>query len=543
MGMLEVIWCVFVGHFLLFHSAGTVGLRNLHTLPYEISNDFIWFNTIFNPWRAQIPELSMKVPTVQVYCDESELILLVDKRLGEFILNRAEIILGDGCYSNSELPSQLMFTYGYDQCGTSHEMRKGLDIFSNTLHFNSREDSNMKRTLSVHVVCIPNGHGSKELNLPYQTPDKSRQFSIQAMDSSWTSAAESNTYSRGQVINIQVSATVQPYQQLFVQSCFISSSPDSRAKPRHAVIMNKGCTVPSGSPYTFIKFLDSDYSVVNFVLNSTYLIEESYIHCSALISDIGITSGSKSCNFDLVNSRWEELSGNVEVCRCCNSKCKGMSAKHRPRDAKAVVSTGPLFIVKRPVQPISESTLDSMQSDAATPEEKNTDTSVSTEYTKFQWPTLPNAVVVVKQDPVSSLTLVLPASNESSDSSVTLLNELQATNIEQETNLSNIKGQSSNLASDEPKQTEVRNELWRDNKYVKPQEQTNDAQPILRSKIQLSKNADGSQTLSYEEAVTLLDRGVIRKHGKAETGCKRRRAHRRLPSIFLNLLRRMDKVE
>ncbi|XP_077477404.1 zona pellucida protein C [Stigmatopora argus] len=520
MAALEVIWCAFLGHFLLFHWAQTASFLNVRPLPYEISSDFISFDTIVNPWRVRVPDFGPRIPAVQVYCDESELILLVDKRLGEFTLNRAEIKLGDGCYSNSELPNQLMFTYGYDQCGTNHEVRNGLDVFSNSLHVSPRKGSNMEMApSSVHVVCIPDRHGSKVLNLPPQRlPDKSRKFNLQAMDSSWTSVAESNTYTRGQLLNLQVSAPVQPDEQLFIQSCFFSSFPDALAKPRHAIIMNKGCTVPSGSPFTFIKFLDSDNSVVNFVLNSSYLIEEVYVHCSVLISDIGITSGSKSCNFDLVNSRWEELSGNVEVCRCCNSKCKGLSDNNLPQGAKAVISTGPLFIVNKPSKPIPESldkTLDYMQSDAATLEN---DTSADSELG------LSNAVVVVKRDPISSLTLVLPASNEEND--IAQSNEWKSPVVEWKTKPNDDKGQSSNLPSSPPQQTEVRDE----------------PRPVLRSKILLSKNADGSQTLSYEEAVTLFNGGAIGTLGNAETECKRKR-ERRLHSIFLNLLRRMDKIE
>ncbi|XP_077402082.1 zona pellucida protein C [Vanacampus margaritifer] len=547
MDVLEVVLCVFVSHLMLVHLTKATLFQNILPFSYEMNNDL---TSIFNPWRARVPRFALlaelspivKVPSVQVYCDESELIVLVDKKLGDVTLNRDEIQLGDGCYSNSELPRQLMFTYGYDQCGTSHEVEKGSDMFSNVLHFSPRNVLNMRLiTSTVHVSCIPNR--SKEPNLPYQTfPDKSSEFSIQAMNPSWTSAAESNIYMRGQIINVQVSAKISHHEQLFIQSCFISSSPESRDKPRHVIIMNKGCTAPPSSPNTVIKFLDSHYSQVNFALNSTYLISKMYIHCSVLISDIGITSGSKSCNFDSVNSRWEELSGNVEVCRCCNSKCKGLSVKHLPRDSKAVVSTGPLVLVQRPAPSFPKLALDSMQSDAATPEEESViDTSVSNE---FQWPSPPSTVVVVGQDPVSSLTLVLPTRNERSNTaSDGVFNELQVPTLELESNPNDIKGQSANLAPDRPPHIEVGNELWHDDNVVKGQEWTKDAQPILSSKIQLSKNADGSKTLSYEEEVVAQDGGAFGTRGMDEPECKRRRAWRGLRSVFLDLLRRMDKVE
>ncbi|TDG98665.1 hypothetical protein EPR50_G00202560 [Perca flavescens] len=71
------------------------------------------------------------------------------------------------------------------------------------------------------------------------------------------------------------------------------------------------------------------------------------------MSDQGVTFGSKSCNYNLIQSRWEDLSGNVEVCGCCSSKCKGLSVRHLPEDAKATVSTGPFVIVDNRVEPES----------------------------------------------------------------------------------------------------------------------------------------------------------------------------------------------
>ena len=72
------------------------------------------------------------------------------------------------------------------------------------------------------------------------------------------------------------------------------------------------------------------------------------MHCSVLMSAFGITPGSKSCNYnkmesrcvkdvntvcgivimllmaDFMISRWEELSGDLEVCSCCSSQCEGL---------------------------------------------------------------------------------------------------------------------------------------------------------------------------------------------------------------------------
>lgn len=119
---------------------------------------------------------------------------------------------------------------------------------------------------------------------------------------SWTSAAESNIYKRGQLVNLQVLAKTRKNQEVFIQSCFVSVFPEPRAKPRQTVIFNKGwvfswvfistvfmsnlliacditaycrCVTPLGSSTTIVTFVASDRAdAVNFVLNTSYLISE-----------------------------------------------------------------------------------------------------------------------------------------------------------------------------------------------------------------------------------------------------------------------------
>ncbi|KAK2826284.1 hypothetical protein Q5P01_020498 [Channa striata] len=77
---------------------------------------------------------------------------------------------------------------------------------------------------------------------------------------------------------------------------------------------------------------------------------------------------------------------------------------------------------------------------------------------------------------------------------------------------------------------------------VMPPEETNDVQPIIRSKIQFSKGVDGSQTLSYEEQVLgeHEGKGVIRRCRMDGT---KQSAQRGMYSSFLGLLRTMNKAE
>lgn len=74
---------------------------------------------------------------------------------------------------------------------------------------------------------------------------------------------------------------------------------------------------------------------------------------------------------------------------------------------------------------------------------------------------------------------------------------------------------------------------------VMPQDGPNDARPILRSKVQLSKGTDGSQTLSYEEEVVRRQegKGVISRFRKAGIQREEEPRQRGLRSTFLDLLR------
>ncbi|AWP16743.1 zona pellucida protein C' isoform 2 [Scophthalmus maximus] len=438
MGPVGIVLCIFVGHFVSVHSFP--GFFDPPVpFPLERNFDFPPYHSIVSSWPAGSPDFHVlaelppftHVPGVQVFCDESQLSVLVDKRADGAALTAEDVQLGDGCYSNGERPHQYVFTYSVDECGTSHSFQNGLMMFTNNVHLNLKKPlSTWWQTPStVQISCIPQralarprfsgsvapAENGKSFSIK---AENGKSFSIKAMKPSWTSAAESNVYKRGQAINLQVSAETGPERQLFIQSCSVSASPEPQSKPRRVVIMNKGCTAPLGSPHPVVQFVASRRgNMVNFALNTSYLISELYIHCSVHISDQGVNSGSKSCNYDIIQSRWEDLNGAVEVCECCSSKCEVPSVRHLPDDGRATVSTGPLVIVDKDIEMRSEpavseqqetrpaSVIDSMLSDAPVTE----DTIVSgASRSRSEFSSAPHGVVVVSRDPVARLTLWLP---------------------------------------------------------------------------------------------------------------------------------------
>lgn len=139
MGTIELFLCIFVGQFITVQSVDLLKEQdvtfpqdfhgffgNIVPFPFKRNFDFTPFDTIFSSWRNQAPDFHMlsefpsimSFPRVEVSCDESKLTVLVDKRSYGLLLTGEEIQLGDGCYSNRELPNQFIFTYSLDECGT-----------------------------------------------------------------------------------------------------------------------------------------------------------------------------------------------------------------------------------------------------------------------------------------------------------------------------------------------------------------------------------------------------------------------------------------
>ncbi|XP_005922383.1 zona pellucida protein C [Haplochromis burtoni] len=464
MGTTQISLCVFLGcviavQSVLYHNGrftqDVVGVYE-NRVPFSFGRnfDFTPQGPIFSSWQSWTPDFHrlaglspfLNVPRVQVYCDASTLTVLVDKSVSGLKLTGEEIQLGNGCFSNGELANEFVFTYGFAECGTTPMVEDDLEVFTNTLFLNLRRISPTwwETPSAVHVFCV-----AKRLNKVPKFSDtalpENDDISIKAMSSSWTSAAESNIYKRGQLVNLQVLAKTRINQEAFIQSCFVSVFPEPRAKPRQTVIFNKGCVTPLGSSTTRVTFVASNSAdAVNFVLNTSYLISELYIHCSVLISGQGVTPGSKSCNYNVIESRWEELSGDLEACECCSSRCK---AKNLPGDAKAVVSTGPFVIVdedgERTLPSIAEeesaNVPNSMQS--ALPDLADVIVS-SVPRSKFN--AGPEGVVAVSQDPATRLTLWLPEQvpPQSDSNDITKLHS-SITNQEPHPNPTNeIKGQS-----------------------------------------------------------------------------------------------------
>lgn len=137
MGTLQQVLFVFLGHFLAAQSFGRLqdavfpqdfggSLDHNWLFPFDRNFDFPPFDDLFGSLRSWSPGFHMlgeippvNAPRVQVFCDETKLTLVVEKKAFGLMLTEEELQLGDGCYSNKELPNQFVFVYDLDQCGTT----------------------------------------------------------------------------------------------------------------------------------------------------------------------------------------------------------------------------------------------------------------------------------------------------------------------------------------------------------------------------------------------------------------------------------------
>ncbi|XP_016377789.1 uncharacterized protein LOC107716004 isoform X2 [Sinocyclocheilus rhinocerous] len=170
-------------------------------------------------------------------------------------------------------------------------------------------------------------------------------FSLRIMNSSWSGPADTNVFHKGEQLYLQVSASPAPGQQLYVQSCHASSSLNHADKPEVALIINKGCVA---SKESLVRFVLQQRDRVNLVVRtSTFKSSESYIHCRVYLTDLGLTSTTKFCNYNKLKSRWVDLGGQTSVCDCCGRRCRSLTEHAElpvSLDLTAVVSTGPLII-------------------------------------------------------------------------------------------------------------------------------------------------------------------------------------------------------
>uniref|UniRef100_A0A3Q2DC34 ZP domain-containing protein n=1 Tax=Cyprinodon variegatus TaxID=28743 RepID=A0A3Q2DC34_CYPVA len=381
--------------------------------------------------------------------------------------------------------------------------------------------------------------------------------SFDTIFTSWTQRAESNVYKRGQVVRLQVSAETRPGQQLFIQSCFKSSRLTSPAGLQGCfgsvlmvVLIPGRCASSLGSPHPVALFAATN---------------RLYVHCSVVLSDLGVNTAAKSCNYNSTGSRWEELSGDTEVC-----------------DAH-LSFLGPLLIVDEwefsTVLPDSKR-LESSGSSLPTTTRASTvpgeDGIVSSAFlSQGELQSSPKGILVVHQEPTTRLTVWLPEQVQGDLPTAPVIENIGGSSqwdtklvdgwqipqndfsfeFQRKSRYDHLDTEKNQPGFPHPTEMDVNpllvepkaavldataqesqmnrspssnSELQRD-AAVEPDLEV---QPIIRTKLEFSKGADGSKKLSYEEEVKQQET----RH-EAKDGAKRKHRLKGLRLTFVDLLR------
>ncbi|KAI1894974.1 hypothetical protein AGOR_G00101170 [Albula goreensis] len=293
---------------------------------------------------------------LEVWCHGGQLTLALGRRLKDGTeLNPESITLGDGCKSNGLSVDHLWFTYSVSQCGTKRSVHGGMQVYRNILQYipdPSTLAPPLAGAFAAPVRCSverlkEDDASPAVMSLPVSM--KSHGFALTTMDSSWTGAAESSLYRRGEPVRIQATAgSVGWGQRLYVQSCHATASPEPESRPRVRLIVKKGCVAYVVSKRGQARFIPSGArNAVNFLFNAfRFRSPEIYLHCELVVREDKVSSGSKFCNYNQRKQRWEELNGDVTVCSCCKTECDESAQKDSPAGPSVWVSTGPLIVME-----------------------------------------------------------------------------------------------------------------------------------------------------------------------------------------------------
>ncbi|XP_077411726.1 zona pellucida glycoprotein 3e [Vanacampus margaritifer] len=311
-------------------------------------------------------------PSVHVTCTSTSMIIQVKADMYGQMVSPGEIFLGGveylglrQCQAFPAGDSELVIKAGLEQCGTTLSVSDDSMIYSNQLAFSPaphRHGIARKTHSTVPVSC----HYQKTQVVSSQplvpppipaTSAETSAFSLRLMSDDWTRPRLSNVFYLEDVLNVEASYTnpgPEP-RRLFLDSCVATLSPDAASVPRYFLIENHGCLTDSRQRGSRTRFLARTRADVLLLQLDAFLFNRDERNTLFLTCRLKATSDmwrsspfNKACTY--VNSRWENVDGSPEVCRCCDGTCKQYSYKQLMPDGTKtcdVVVLGPLVILSK----------------------------------------------------------------------------------------------------------------------------------------------------------------------------------------------------
>ncbi|KAI7807123.1 zona pellucida glycoprotein 3d tandem duplicate 1 [Triplophysa rosa] len=294
-------------------------------------------NPQVNPQRIQVSPVR-NTHGVEVWCGYSKVSVRVNKMLLGFRSSPSSFYLGT-CSASRSQKDVIYFHYDLNECGSSLTMMNGHIIYSNTLQYMPESQGTVIRAvpLTLNIQCLYNRfhHSYKIGFLPvirermfHKTLERRAKFTISVCNERWEKLRENESFMLGEPMYFEVSAAhVSKNVRIFVDSCYAASSKDPNSTPEHVIIHNYGCMEDSRRQGSFSRFLQRQSNFIRFSVDAFLLPQVTgkhfYLHC--IVSSVHNTPASasaKSCTYNSVKKRWEELYTDASVCACCEVTCE-----------------------------------------------------------------------------------------------------------------------------------------------------------------------------------------------------------------------------
>ncbi|XP_019744138.1 zona pellucida sperm-binding protein 3-like isoform X2 [Hippocampus comes] len=312
-------------------------------------------------------------PPVRVTCTPTLMIIQVKADVYGSVVSPDGIFLGGveysgfrQCQAQRADDSEVVIKAGLQHCGTQLSVSDDSLIYSNQLTFSPAPHHGITRQtqMVVPVSChYKKTHiVSSQARLPLQfvaASPKTSPFSLRLMSENWTRLRLSNVFYLGDVLNLEASYTNYGPEQrrLFIDSCVATLSPEAASVPRYFLIENNGCLADSKQRGSRARFLSRVRPDLLQLQLDAFLFNGDERNTLFLTCRLKATSemrrsntAHKACTY--MHSRWENIDGSPDVCRCCDTTCTQYSYKHlKPPGAKMcdVIVLGPLVILPKNV--------------------------------------------------------------------------------------------------------------------------------------------------------------------------------------------------
>ncbi|XP_068434847.1 zona pellucida sperm-binding protein 3-like [Clinocottus analis] len=314
--------------------------------------------------------------TVRVQCTDSSMIIVVKADLfkngrhvspEELFLGEPKYSQGGQCRAVAAGDAEYLIEAGLQDCGSKLTISEDFVIYSNELMISPAAGYHGITRRTNAVVPVSCRYKRTHLvssnfqpRLALSTPKVSTaDFSLKLMTDDWLSETFTTDFDIGELLHLKASYTGagSGQEQLFIDSCVATLSPDITSVPRYYFIENHGCLVDAKDyrskalfqPRTSVSSLQLQLEAFLFQQDSRNSI---FITCQLKAThEMWKTSPiNKACNY--VDSRWTNVDGS-DVCQCCDSICSTSipnyytNMRNRiPEDIVAceTVTLGPLMV-------------------------------------------------------------------------------------------------------------------------------------------------------------------------------------------------------